>query len=221
MKLNIFGFMFMIALTLGSGVMQGLLSNRWGISDFQRQAGAKLDSVPKSFGNWEMKKSEKLDQDAIDQLEPYGYFVRQYVNRASGATVYVTLLLGPSGPISVHTPEVCYAGRDHQQLGNRNKVELTGKAGKDSFWKTSFQLRGVDAPVQNIYYAWSPGDQWVASENPRLSFATRPYLYKIQISGVAQATNAGASDSATDTELVFLADFIPVLNEYLQKPSSK
>jgi hypothetical protein len=221
MKKIVSGTLLMIALTVASGILQGSLSNRWGVSEMQRQAGAMLEACPEKFTVWEMKKAEKLDQNAIDQLEPYGYIQRIYVNRNNGATVSVTVLLGPTGPIAVHTPEVCYAGRNHEQLGEREKIVIPNGDGNDSVWKTSFRLNGVDAQLQNIYYAWSSGDHWVAAENPRFSYAVEPYLYKIQVSNAVSAGGFGKAPPKADPAIRFLADFFPALKKHLEKPARK
>jgi hypothetical protein len=214
----VLGTLLTVALTVAVGILQGSLSNRWGASDFQRQAGLKLEAFPKTFGEWEMVgKPEQLDQNSLDQLQPYGYLQRRYENRKSKAVVSMTVLLGPNGRISVHTPEVCFAGRNHEQLGERVKIRIPEKEGEDSVWKTSFRLQGVDAQLQNIYYSWSSGDHWDASENPRVSYATKPLLYKIQLSNIVSAESSLQADPA----ILFLTDFFPALRKHLEKPESK
>jgi hypothetical protein len=222
MKKIILGMLLTIVLTIASGILQGSLCNRWGASELQRQAGAKLESFPEKVAVWEMKKADKLDKTAIDQLEPYGYIQRVYVNRNNGAVVNVTVLLGASGPMSVHTPEVCFAGRDHEQLGERQKIDIPGKEGKDSLWRTAFRLNGVDAQLQNTYYAWSSsGQHWVAVENPRFSFATEPLLYKIQLANMVSAESSKKTVSTDDPAIQFLSVFLPALRNHLDKPSLK
>jgi hypothetical protein len=219
MKTFVYGSFVAIALTIASGVVQGLLSNRWGGSDLDRQIGAKLESLPEQFANWELKKSSALDKDAIDQLEPYGYIQREYVNRRSGASIGVLILVGPSGPISVHTPEVCFESRDHQQLGERVKISIPARDREDTIWKTTFRLSGVDGRLLNIYYAWSTGGHWQAAENPRFSLATRPYLYKIQITNQTPKENGDDRGPTADAAMEFLTDIIPILQNYLKKAS--
>jgi hypothetical protein len=219
MKSIILGIAIVIGLTIGSGAMQGKLSNRWGHSDELRKAGAKLESLPKVFGDWDMVKSETMDQYALDQLQPAGYIQRLYVNRMSGAAVMVTVMVGQCGPISVHTPEVCYGSRDNQQQGVRQAVEIPRSAGgSDAVWKTTFRLKGIDAQVMNIYYGWTAGDRWAAAENPRFSYAAEPKLYKIQL---ASRLPAWLDDKTADPGVQFLTDFFPVLHEYLQNPSAR
>lgn len=217
MKTFVLGSIVAFFLTLASGFMQGSLSNRWGISNLQRQAGERLESFPANFADWETKKTEKLGSDALNQLVPYGYFQRDYVNRKSGAAINVLVLLGSSGPISVHTPEVCYASRDHQQLGERIKLPIPGRNGGDSIWKTTFRLSGVDAQVLNIYYGWSAGDAWIAAEKPRFSFSTRKFLYKVQITNRAAENRSANNDPANDPAVQFMADFIPALQTHMNR----
>jgi hypothetical protein len=217
----VLGTLLTVALTIAVGILQGSLSNRWGASDSQRQSGLKLESFPKKFADWQMEKAEELDQNSLDQLQPYGYLQRVYKNRKNDALVSVTVLLGPNGRISVHTPEVCFAGRNHEQIGERVKIRIPDKEGKDSIWKTSFRLQGVDAKQKNIYYGWSSGSHWDAADNPRISYATKPLLYKIQLSNDVSVESSKQAIPSADPAIQFLTDFFPVLQDYLEKPESK
>lgn len=221
MKLYIFGTLLTTVLTIAAGVVQGTLSNRWGASDSLRQAGDKLVTFPEKFKSWEMTKADGLEKEAIDQLQPAGYFHRIYVNRNTGAAVSVTVLLGQSGPISVHTPEICFGSRNHQQVGERQKIAISDKDGDNTIWKTTFRLSSVDAPMQNIYYGWSTGEHWIAAENPRFSYATKPFLYKIQLASQVPASKFKHNDPTNDPGFQFLTDCLPVLHSYLQHPASK
>ena len=215
---DLMGMVITVGLTIASGAMQGRLSNRWGPSDTLRQAGAKIESLPQKFAAWEMKKAEKMGEDALNQLQPAGYIQRLYVNRDSGAAVSVTVMVGMSGPIAVHTPEICYGGRDHQQQGPRQAIDVPcATGGEETVWKTTFRMKGIDARMLNVYYAWSPGDHWVAAENPRFAYATKPLLYKIQLSSQVPSW---LNDQAADPGLQFLIDFLPVLQKHLHCDSA-
>jgi hypothetical protein len=136
-------------------------------------------------------------------------------------------MVGSSGPMAVHTPEICYGSRDHEQLGPRQAIRIPSASkgfnnnqnekDHDAVWKTTFRMKGIDAQKMNIYYAWSTGDRWAAAENPRLSYASEPFLYKLLL---ANQVPAGHNEKATDPGLQFLTDFLPVLQEYLQCPTS-
>ena len=218
MKTLLLGIVITVGLTIASGALQGMRSNRWGPSDTLQQAGAKVEAIPQNFAAWEMKKAEEMEPYSLDQLQPAGYIQRLYVNRDSGAAVNVTVMVGMSGPIAVHTPEICYGGRDHQQLGPRQATSVPcATGGEETVWKTTFRMKGIDAQELNVYYAWSPGGHWVAAENPRFSYAMKPLLYKIQL---ASQVPSWRNDKATDPGLQFLSDFLPVLQKYLRNPTS-
>jgi hypothetical protein len=221
MKKIVLGTLMTVAITIASGILQGSLSNRWGASQEQRRVGAKLEQCPKDVPNWKLHAEKPLEQVAIDQLIPYGYFQREYVSCDSGDMVSVTVIVGPSGTLSVHTPEVCYAGLNFDQLEERKVIDIPDPSGQNTIWKVALRSKKVDQRIMENYYAWSEGDRWVAAENPRYSFATRPYIYKIQLQNISQADPAGKANPSVDPSIRFLTDFLPILQKYLEKPASR
>ena len=119
-------------------------------------------------------------------------------------------MLGPSGPIAVHTPEVCFSSRDHKRIESRKETAV-GESG-DELWAMTFEANDLNANLIRVYYGWTPGNRWEASKNPRVSLASCPYLYKIQL---ATHLPAGMNIEDNDPCKNFLEDFIPVLKEHL------
>jgi hypothetical protein len=118
----------------------------------------------------------------LQMLECAGYVSRRYVNQKTGQVVNLSVIVGPSGPTAVHTPEICFSSRAYDQQGPRRSVELTASEGKtDSFWSLDFTTTNVLAEGLRVYYAWSLGERWEASEYPRYKFAASPLLYKLQL----------------------------------------
>jgi hypothetical protein len=194
-------------LTLFSGMIQGHLNHRWGMSPDARAAVAVLDQIPHEFGKWRLETGgEKLSDVVKNILQCEGYLSNRYVNEA-GDQVSVAVLLGPPGPISVHTPEVCYSSREFDQVEDRVRtpVESDGHAG--SFWRTTFRSRKIDGSWMSVYYAWSDGGAWTASESPRFEFAGQPYLFKLQMAG---HPNEDPRSTGSDPCVSFLNDFVPV-----------
>jgi hypothetical protein len=210
-----FATILIVVLTVATGVLQGMMSNRWGPSNAMREAGERLGNIPTKFAAWEMASSGQLEQEAQDQLECTGYIQRAYVNRESGDQISVVVLVGPTAPIAIHTPEICFGSQDNQLLGPRRKTNIRTSTGEEqTFWKASFRTKGIDSQLVAVYYAWTAGDRWTAPEYPRFSFATQPYLYKIQL--VCNVLEGNAIDNAGTR---FLADFVPVLQKHLQSPT--
>jgi hypothetical protein len=218
MRTLLIGTVIVVGVTVASGVVQGMRSNRWGPSDTLLQAGARIKKVPQEFGAWEMAKDDKMDDAAFNVLQPAGYIQRLYFNRDSGEAIRVIVLVGKSGPLSVHTPEICLAGQDHQPQGPRQAITIpNATGGAETVWKTAFRMKGIDAQELDVYYAWSPGGHWSATESPRFAYATTPVLYKLQLSS---QVHSGSTGNACDPAIQFLTDFLPVLQQYLLSSSS-
>ena len=215
----VLGIVLVACLTIASGAIQGRMSNRWGAPPDMLAAGEKLEKFPNQFGNWQLQSSEELDEQTSAVLECAGYFVRDYFNQESGQTVKVAVLLGPSGPISVHTPEICFSGRDYQAQGERQHVPIQSADGKnDEFWAVTFRANNLEADMLTVYYGWSTGGNWMASDDPRFTFAASPFLYKIQL---ASYLPPGSDPEVQNRCRQFLSDFIPVARRYLVDSSAK
>lgn len=207
-------------LTIFSGVLHGRMSNRFGPSPETLAAAGKLAEIPQQFGDWRMQSSEELDKASRDELQPAGYFVRTYENRQTGDVVAVTLLLGRPGPISVHTPEVCYGSRNYETRSERKQVAIRNSAGAaDEFWALDYKVNDVRGDLLRVYYAWSAGDRWTAPKDARFWSVGMPHLYKIQLSGLLPP---GTTDlKSEDPCRKFLQDFVPAAKKCLVAPSVK
>jgi hypothetical protein len=196
------------AMTIFSGVIQGRMSNRWGPSADLITAADKLERLPHQFGDWRLKSSEELNKMTRNMLECAGYLVRSYENLQTGDIVSVTLLLGPPGPISVHTPEICFSTHNYQTQSQRKAVAICRTAGgDDKFWALEYKMNDIRGGLLRVYYAWSTGGRWAAPNDARFTYAGQPYLYKIQLSGLLPP---GAAPSAPDPCKAFLRVFVPV-----------
>src|SRR5260370_19734433 len=102
-------FLFLIAgaVLLVDGYVYGLWTGRWNDSNELAAATARLDRVPMNFGNWKGEALE-LEPKVLEQAGFSGYVLRRYENTRTKAVVSLLVACGRSGPLSVHTPEVCY-----------------------------------------------------------------------------------------------------------------
>jgi Protein of unknown function (DUF3485) len=174
-----------VGITIATGIVHGRLTQRWGPVPDLIAAAKHLDSFPKEFGDWQFVANEPMDAGTINMLSCAGYVNRQYVNRKSGQKVFIAILLGPAGPIAVHTPEVCYSSRDYEISQARRPVTLQDAHGKShSFWTTSFNPNTPTADQLHVYYAWNGSGVWEASTSPRFEFAGKRMLYKLQLASL-------------------------------------
>lgn len=199
-----------MGLTVASGAVFGKMSNRWGPPKGSLAAAEKLESFPEEFGNWKLQSSERMSDNVVAELQCSGHISRVYANQESGEVVSVAVILGPPGPIAVHTPEICYSSRAHKILEER-KPTPAGESG-DEFWSLTFEKNDLTASLIRVYYGWTVGNSWAATDDPRFAFAGYPYLYKIQLASYLPAgTNLESNDPCEN----FLADILPVLRDHL------
>jgi hypothetical protein len=202
-----------VLLTVVSGFLHGHMTNRWGPSHDMLAAAHRLEAIPSQFGDWQLRDTEEIGADTLKTLQCAGYFVRAYVNRVSGETVKVAILLGPPGPIAVHVPEVCFPSQNYAILEGRAPLTINdGSAEPSAFWATTFQANTLEGSHLRVCYAWGVDGTWHACENPRVEFASQGYLYKIQLAGELPPNQDG---NTRDVCARFLDDFVPAARSCL------
>jgi len=173
-----------VILVLGAGVVYGHYSHRWGPSTNLAAAAAHLKTLPAQLGDWHRQEDLAINDGALRMLQCAGYVNRTYVNVQSGASVSIAIVVGPPGPIAVHTPEICYSSRNYSLETRREKSRLTSQSnGAHTFWETTFDSKNALSDRLRVYYAWSDGGEWTASKSPRFEFAASPLLFKLQAAG--------------------------------------
>jgi hypothetical protein len=194
------------------------MTRRWGVPPDMAAAAASLEQIPEQIGDWRLESSEELGETTVNMLECAGYFVRDYVNSRTGQAVKVALLLGPPIPITQHTPEICYSSRANTIIQPRQRVAIPSADGaNDEYWALTFRSNTVEANLQRVYYAWTPGNRWSTEGVIRWTLARPPYLYKIQL---ASHLPAGTNLETDDACRKFLEDFAPVVRQYLGAPGN-
>jgi hypothetical protein len=173
----------MFPLVLAYGVAEGLWSDRWQQSQELEQSPQRLASLPATIGSWKGTDME-LDPRVVRQAELRGHLLRRYVQPRTGEIVTVLAVCGRPGPVSVHTPEVCYGGAGFAPATPKAHFRLEAETSTlpADFWSERYQKVGAAIPEQlQIYYAWNAGKGWVAVDNPRFHFPAARALYKIYV----------------------------------------
>jgi len=208
----ILGAVVSLALIAVGGLLQGSMSNRWGVSKKYTEIGQKLREVPLTIGNWVATEEQTMDAVALKTLECEGYILRNYVHQSTGESINVAVLFGPKGPIAVHTPEICFSSVNLQATSLRAPQKFDFDGEQNTFWRLGFVSSSIEKTKLNVSYAWSDGGPWVASEQPR--FWRTDYLYKIQ-------TAARVLNPKQDSTEEFFRSFLPELRECMLSNSSK
>lgn len=185
-----------VAITIAAGAVHGRLTQRWGPVPDMLAISQHLKSFPNQFGQWQLLSEEAIDERTLKMLSCTGHLHRQYVNRKSGQTVSIAIMLGPPGPISVHTPEICFSSRAYALDGPRSRVTISDREEKtNSFWSLTFRSSSPSTDRLKVYYAWRAKEVWNAAESPRFEFAGDRLLFKLQI---AALTSPMSTDNAQD-----------------------
>jgi hypothetical protein len=170
------------------GLVQGFWTARWSPSNAANEAAARFGNLPKQIGEWQ---GEDLDAKITPAMGPIsGMMQRRYVNRRTGAALTIALVCGLPGPVSIHSPDVCY-GASGYEIGSLTRAK-TGAS--NEFWTAdATRTRTTDQTRLRLYWAWNAGQGWTAPDHPRLTFDRRvPVLYKLyvmrQLTGPAGAT---------------------------------
>jgi len=192
------------------GVVHGIYTDRWGPSGQLTQALENLPRVPKKCGDWNGE-DVSYDEESLAHAGIRGGVFRRYTNPKTGESISMMIVCGRGGPITVHTPDICYATAGFRQLTAEQKKEVdTGASQRDSFYVARFGNPTAVAPTQmEIYWTWSrDGRTWRAPDNPRFSFARAPALYKMY---VVREFAPKSRAEALETNEEFIRQALPVI----------
>jgi hypothetical protein len=207
----------LLALVAGVIAADGYLGGVWGGRSRREldEAAARLPQVPLAFGDWKGE-SLALDPKLVEMAGFSGYTVRRYENRRSGAVVNVLLACGRPGPLSVHTPEVCFGGAGFELNGDTTPFAPDDSPGTAEFFKATFDKKDSPAPEKlRALWSWNKNGVWRVADNPRWTFAGTPVLYKLYVTQEFYPRD-DATDGAGCAD--FLRDFLPLL-EPIVKPA--
>ena len=196
------------ALLVAVGVVHGVWSERWSDGADLDEAVARLEHMPLNVGDWEGKRTDHVN-DPRSGLAGSVTFRFRHVK--SGKAVTVFLACGRPGPVSVHTPDVCYAGAgfEVERIATFTSPRL---AGQTFFTSRLVRKRTTEQSAQRIFWAWHGTDGWEVSDNPRVSFAGRGALYKMYV--IREII--GPSDSLENDPCVELMEvLLPALEKHV------
>lgn len=196
-----------LSATIAAGFAHGKLTHRWGPTRDLRAAADNLDRFPKKVGPWEVTDEMPMANEVIRTLSCAGYVHRQYVNRETGQTISMAMIVGPPGPTSVHTPEICYSSRAYTADTPREQIQVTDddQSRSHTFWALSFRPNTPTTDRLRVLYAWCSDELWMAPESPRVTFAGEPLLYKLQLACLSTPNSEATVDSPCEE---FIADLL-------------
>lgn len=63
------------------------------------------EPLAEHHGNWRLVRDAAFSEDVVSMLQCPAYMNRTYIHQQTGDVVLVTVLVGPPGPITAHTPK--------------------------------------------------------------------------------------------------------------------
>lgn len=164
------------------GLAQGTWTGRWRARDDAVEAAvARLDRIAMTLGDWRGT-AMTLDPRQVEEARIAGYALRRYEHRR--ASVTVLLVCGRPGPVSLHTPDVCFAGSGYETAGPpaRYRAPAGPSAASAEFRAATFSKRTSAVPSHlRAFWSWSAGGPWTAPDVPRLAFGSDPALFKLYV----------------------------------------
>ena len=221
-----------LAATLAAAVVQGRASGRWTPLPPLDPYIAALAAVPAQIGEWQGTDTVLDDPDSLKRGGIDGYLSRRYRDRRTGDEMVVLVVCGRPGPISVHTPDVCYRGAGFTAVGEAARADYPLADRKLTLWNLRFHppaSRAGDADLE-IRWGWLAGQGVEAPVNPRIAYAGSPALYKLYViqerrpqAAARPATpppaTPGPPAEVADPAAAFLSAFVPALEARLRPPA--
>jgi EpsI family protein len=205
------------ALAIGLGTAYGFQTNRWLASRELDGAAARLQTVPKDVGDW---KGTDVEFEPADFARAgiSGTVFRRYRNVRTGATVSVLIVCGRGGPISVHTPDVCYADAGFQALGEPARRTVgAGSEGQVAVWSMEFAKPDPTDPARlEVCWGWIREGPLETPTDARLSYGRFPALYKIYVVREFMPKSRAAKDNWCDQ---FIQRALPEIQSALAPPA--
>src|SRR5262249_9126244 len=158
-------------------------------------SAARLDKLPMDFGEWHGTETPiNLTVAAIGQFANAKQ--RTYVNPRTHVEFNTMVVCGRPGPISVHTPEVCFPGAGYTMVGEPVTINFPlGEGLPDGEFKFArFRKQGANGGEMEAFWAWTTDGHWQAPDYPRWVFGRFPALYKAYITRGAPAENQSTEE---------------------------
>jgi hypothetical protein len=192
---RIFPSLAALVAVIACGVVHGVWTDRWMHSAEPAQSAAKLKQVSLSLGDW-----EGTAMTGPQGKDMAGALYHCYTNRKTGRTVTLFIVCDRPGPVSIHTPDVCYEAVGYEVSKPVAFAPQFSGIDAGSYWTARFhKKRGSDGSGDlRIFWSWNAGNGWLAADDARTKFASFPALFKIylihEINGDEPVTNDPSVD---------------------------
>ena len=196
---------------IACGVVHGFWTDRWVKAAEPDRAGKRYADVPLTIGDWE---GQAIDSKSSQGDEITGWLQRRYRNRKTNETVLIALVCGRPGPVSIHTPDVCY-GASGYNVGTPHRVSVPGNKGE--FWTADAVKPSATGDTRlRLYWGWNDGGGWQAADNARQTYPRSHVLHKLYV--IRELTTQQKDDN--EPCLKFMRALVPALDQTVLIPGT-
>jgi len=187
------------------------------------------------FGDWERISAKPMQDYVAEELKVRDAEYWIYKNKKTGETVGISFLVGPTGRLSVHTPEICLSGAglkaneqrvpetfDENSADSQNSIETDTsemsdenkmKKDENQFWRVVIVDDANPNAQMVFYYALGTGKKWWALQNPRFELSHYPFILKMQVETMMENGDPKEYNAAHN----FLHAFLPVVKNVFEE----
>ena len=180
-----------IGATLYSGLLHGRIRHEFGLGQDLTEQVRLVESLPSEFGQTEDGRSawvmvgdkQELTEEVVGLLECAGYHQAAYRSTLHPEwVVQLLVMVGPSGPLLVHSPEVCYPAAGNTYLTGPERIDLaTAHGERRALQVMMFKQGKLEGRKVRVAYTFSDGGKWDSPANARRIYAGAGFLYKLQL----------------------------------------
>jgi hypothetical protein len=178
--------------------VHGASTQRWRLPPAQADRVERLHALEIRFADW---RPTLLTTEELPPHEKSRATARHYGPAHSGEGAVVTLISGPPGAVTIHTPDVCYPASGYRVLAGPRRQTVTLPDGTvAAYYVADFEKRSATQRERvRVRWSWSDSGTWSAPDRPRWQFARQlhlaPVLFKLYV-----ATPLAGDESASPRE---------------------
>lgn len=166
-------------LLLIGAVVHGATTHRWASFRPGAQRSEKLQSYIVETGDYQ---SEEIPNDQ-PLKEKSVATSRRYFSPTRNQYAIVTMITGPAGSVTTHTPDVCYPASGYKQLKpiRRETLDLPGQS-KAAYYVADFEKKTTTSVERyRVRWMWSNDGSWKAPDHPRFTYLDLADVAKLYI----------------------------------------
>jgi hypothetical protein len=186
------------ALLAAGAVVHGATTHRWAVFAPEPSRGGEFHTYAVQLGDYRV---EDVPNEIPLKERSVGT-TKRYFSPSHNQVVVTSLISGPPGAVSTHTPDVCYPASGYRTVREpvRETIDLPG-GGTASYYVAEFEKKtATRTERQRVRWAWSSDGRWDAPDRPRFAYLRVPELYKLYV--VTPVTDVDPGRPAEDSPAV-------------------